>query len=205
MTVAGMLCTHRMLCCNLKRDDLGGAHAIMSDESENQRQGNVGIRLATASDATMLARLRYAFRSTTGQVHEDDKSFVQRCTPWMQERLERPSHWRCWIAERGDIPVGNLWAQLIEKVPNPISESEYHAYLTNFYVREDCRGHGIGPLLLSAALAWIQANDVHAVILWPTERSRSFYQRHGFSVREDLMEMVMASRSKTPSNVERGA
>jgi len=163
----------------------------MSDESESQRQGNVGTRIATPSDAIKLARLRYTFRSSLGQVCESDESFVERCTLWMQERLEKADLWKCWVAECGDVPVGNLWAQLIEKVPNPASEPEYHAYLTNFYVREDYCGQGIGSLLLSAALAWIQTNDVHAVILWPTERSRSFYLRRGFSVREDLMELII--------------
>jgi len=163
----------------------------MNDAAKNRDRAQVTIRLATASDAILLARLRYDFRSSTGQVDEEDESFVQRCTPWMQERLEKASLWRCWLAEHNHTPVGNLWAQLIEKVPNPTSEPEYHAYLTNLYVREDCRGHGIGSMLLSTAHAWIKTNDVHAVILWPTKRSRSLYLRHGFSVREDLMELII--------------
>jgi len=114
----------------------------------------------------------------------------------MQERLQYGNSWKCWIAEHQQTPVGNLWAQLIEKVPNPTSEPEYHAYLTNFYVRKHYCGQGIGSLLLSAALAWIQTNDVHAVILWPTEPSRSFYLRRGFSVREDLMELIIGTGNK---------
>ena len=166
---------------------------MMSDESENLGSANVTIRLASASDVIMLAILRYAFRCSIGQAHEDVESFVERCAPWMRERLEEASLWRCWLAERSQTPVGNLWAQLIEKVPNPTSEPEYHAYLTNLYVLQEHRGHGIGSMLLSAVLAWIRTNDVHAVILWPTEESRSFYLRHGFSASEDLMELIIES------------
>lgn len=166
---------------------------MMNDERENQDRTKATIRIATASDANMLARLRYAFRSSLGQVCESDESFVQRCTLWMQERLQDGNSWKSWIAEQGQTPVGNLWAQLIEKIPNPTSEPEYHAYLTNLYVREDCRGQGIGSMLLSEAFDWIQRNDVHAVILWPTERSRALYVRHGFSVREDLMELIIGT------------
>ena len=111
----------------------------------------------------------------------------------MQERLADDRFWRCWIAEGSDVPVGNLWAQIIEKIPNPVSESEHHAYITNFYVRDDWRGHGIGSMLLSEALTWIQTNEVHAVFLWPTERSRQFYRRHGFSLRGDLMELEIGT------------
>ena len=163
----------------------------MNGASENRNNAKVAIRLASEFDAIMLAKLRYTFRSLLGEVSEHDDSFLERCTLWMQERLRNDSAWRCWIAECGDAPVGNLWAQLIEKVPNPTSEPECHAYLTNLYVREDYRGNGIGSMLLSAALAWIQTKDVHAVILWPTEQSRSFYLRHGFSVSGDLMELVI--------------
>ncbi len=89
------------------------------------------------------------------------------------------------------MPVGNIWIQLIEKIPNPTLEPEYHAYVTNFYVQEGARGKGIGSLLLEAALNWSKAQGVQAVILWPTEQSRSLYLRHGFAVREDLMEMMI--------------
>jgi GNAT superfamily N-acetyltransferase len=95
------------------------------------------------------------------------------------------------VAERERELVGNLWAQLIEKIPNPAVEPERHAYVTNFYVREGERGRGTGSLLLSAALDWCRESDVHAVILWPTERSRSLYLRHGFAVREDLLELIV--------------
>ena len=109
----------------------------------------------------------------------------------MEERLREGSPWRCWIAEKGHLPVGNVWVQLIEKIPNPASKSEYYAYLSNFYVNEDLRGSGIGSLLLSEALNWCRDQSVHAVILWPTERSRSLYMRHGFGVRDDLLELLL--------------
>jgi hypothetical protein len=33
-----------------------------------------------------------------------------------------------------------------------------------------------------------EARAVDAVVLWPTPASRTLYLRHGFAVREDLME-----------------
>src|SRR5882672_726080 len=151
----------------------------MSERLEHRNGVNVNIRLATESDAPMLANFRYAFRSRTGPAQDSEIEFVQRCSLWMQERLHQGSPWRCWIAERNHVPIGHLWAQLLEKIPNPSPEPEHHAYLTNFYVRQDARGRGVGSTLLSAALDWCRACEVHAVILWPTEQSRSLYLRHG--------------------------
>ena len=149
------------------------------------------IRLAKISDAPALARSRYALRSTTGAVTEPEAEFVKRCAEWMRGHLEAESHWQCWVAESDYELIGCLWLQLVEKIPNPRSEPEHHAYLTNFYVEEFARGKSVGSQLLSTAIAWCETQDVHAVILWPTERSRSLYQRRGFAVRDDLMELLI--------------
>jgi GNAT superfamily N-acetyltransferase len=109
--------------------------------------------------------------------------------------LKEENRWLCWVAANDNELIGCLWVQLVEKIPNPRSEPEYHAYLTNFYVRDFARGMGIGSRLLSTALEWCKHTRVHAVILWPTDKSRSLYERHGFAVRSDLMELVIADKA----------
>ena len=153
---------------------------------------DVVIRRARVSDASMLAKLRYALRSSTGTVTEPEPEFLKRCVDWMAKHLKDGTLWQCWVAENDRELIGCLWLQLVEKIPNPRSEPEYHAYLTNFYIQEFARGMGIGSQLLSTAIAWCRSRDVHAIILWPTERSRSLYDRHGFAVRADLMELLVA-------------
>ena len=150
----------------------------------------MNIRLAKPTDAPALAQLRYAFRSLTDQDVEPQSEFVQRCLTWMTDRLQRPN-WRCWVVEREDEIIGGLWLQLIEKIPNPTSEPELHAYITNVFVNESSRGQGIGSRLLTEADTFCKAQSVHAVILWPSEKSRTLYERHGFAVRSDLFELVL--------------
>ena len=149
---------------------------------------NIHIRVATEADAPALARMRYELRSTAKRI-ESEAEFIERCTAWMRERLRSNSDWRCWIAEHEQTPIGNVWAQVVEKIPNPASETECYVYLTNFYVREEHRGRGIGTQLLSEVLAWSKANQAHTVILWPRERSKSLYARHGFTAADDLMRL----------------
>ena len=149
------------------------------------------IRFANTSDARELARLRYALRASTGTATEPEAEFLERCAAWMKERLADSHAWHCWVAEENGRLVGALWIQLVEKIPNPRSEPEHHAYLTNFYVHESARGKNIGATILAAAIEWCRTRDVHEIILWPTERSRSLYQRHGFSVRGDIMELII--------------
>jgi GNAT superfamily N-acetyltransferase len=147
----------------------------------------IEIRLASKSDAVTLARLRYELRSSSHEVIENEEEFLERCAAWMNERLRQRSYWQCWIAERQSIAVGAVWAQLIEKIPNPIAEPEHYVYLTNFYVREEYRDQGLGSRLLAAVLDWAKSKNAEMIILWPTERSKPFYLRHGFSFADDSM------------------
>lgn len=148
---------------------------------------DIQIRVATEADANTLARFRLELRSNARKI-ESEAEFLDRCAAWMRERLRANSRWRAWIAEREQTPLGNVWAQLVEKIPNPASETECYVYLTNFYVREAHRGQGVGTQLLSAVLEWSKANNAHTVILWPRERSKTLYARHGFTAACDLMQ-----------------
>lgn len=153
------------------------------------------IRIATPRDAVALARLRYEFRASLGAPDEAEPVFVQRCIAWMTPRLEPSARWRAWVAETPEGIVGAVWIGLIEKMPNPIEEPEEHGYLTNFYVRPGTRGAGVGTALLDAALQWCAERGVHAVMLWPTVRSRPLYERHGFATPAALMELIVTGHS----------
>ncbi|HEY9443472.1 MAG TPA: GNAT family N-acetyltransferase [Gemmatimonadales bacterium] len=145
------------------------------------------LRLADPADAAALARLRFAFRADLESPAEAEADFLARCTPWMARRLEPGGSWRCWIAG-GVEPVGAVWLQLIEKLPNPVAEPEWHGYVSSLFVCPDARGAGLGSRLLGAALAECDRRGCDAVVLWPTPRSRSLYLRHDFAVRDDLLE-----------------
>ncbi|HNM78452.1 MAG TPA: GNAT family N-acetyltransferase [Tepidiformaceae bacterium] len=149
------------------------------------------IRSATPADAERLAALRYDFRATMNQAIEEREGFIERCSAWMAERLQPGGPWHCWVAEQDQIVVGQLWLQLIEKVPNPAPELEQHAYITNVYVDPSARAAGTGQRLLDAALGFCREQRVDSVILWPTERSRTLYARNGFAAPADMLEAVL--------------
>jgi GNAT superfamily N-acetyltransferase len=154
-----------------------------------QEKAKLEIRPATSDDAAVLARLRYEFRASFGSVEEPEQEFLPRCEHWIGEKLGPEQAWSVWIAESAGIAAGTIWLQWIEKIPNPVAELEWHGYITNLYVREQFRGRELGSSLLKAALEACRKRGVDAVILWPTPRSRSLYARHGFAVRDDIMQL----------------
>lgn len=148
----------------------------------------ITLRLAEPADAPALAHLRYDFRSTLDPVTEAESDFVARCTSWISARLTPGGVWRCWVAESAGRVVGTIWLQLIEKLPNPVAEAEYHGYISNLYVDPAQRGAGLGSRLLDTCVQFCIHQAVDAILLWPTPRSRPLYERHGFAVRQDLFE-----------------
>src|SRR3989475_7691029 len=136
------------------------------------------IRMATSADLRALAEMRYRFRTELGSPAEPKSRFVRRCTSWMKKRFRAGScPWRCWVLDDGKRLLGNVCVQLFEKIPNPVNELELHAYVTNFYVIPEMRDQGLGKRLLNKALSWCRARGADAIILWPSDASKSFYRR----------------------------
>ena|SRR6266536_964794 len=149
------------------------------------------IRMATPDDASALAELRWEFRSAKTPPTETRDAFVPRCAVWMREELAR-GNWRAWVADGPAGIIGQLWLHTMSKIPNPSTELERHAYISNVYVTPGARG-GVGSRLLQTAMEWASSHDVDRIVLWPTERSRTMYQRFGFTVSGNVLEFTCGS------------
>jgi GNAT superfamily N-acetyltransferase len=154
----------------------------------------IEVRAATQSDALTLAELRWEFRAGRDRAVVGHDAFVARCAAWMREELAG-DRWRAWIAVRNgrdgrdEAIVGQVWVNLIQKVPNPIGERERHAYLSNLYVEPAERG-GVGTALLQKVIEWARANGVDRLVLWPSIKSVTLYRRHGFTRDGEVMELT---------------
>ena len=145
------------------------------------------IRPATVRDAPMLAGLRWEFRAGRDRPVEAEQTFVDRCTAWMARELAG-SAWRSWVAVDDARIIGQVWLQLVHKLPNPIGERDRHAYVSNLYVQPSARG-GVGTALLETAIAWARDSGVDRIVLWPSARSVTLYRRHGFTREGEVMEL----------------
>ena len=150
----------------------------------------IHIRAATPDDARALAALRWDFRAAQDPPAESRDHFLERCAAWIVRELSADGPWRAWVAVRDGRIAGQIWTNLIEKIPNPAVERERHAYVSNLFVRPDARG-GVGTQLLDTVLAWCAANGVDRVFLWPSKRSVTLYTRHGFVRNGGVMELIL--------------
>ena len=148
------------------------------------------VRRASSADAGAMAELRWEFRAGRQPPTETHAAFIKRCGTWMRRELTTPDAWKAWVAVNNGAIVGQVWLHTIAKIPNPIDETERHAYLSNLYVKPSDRG-GTGTRLLDAAIAAARAEGVDRIVLWPSGRSVTLYLRHGFSHGGDVMELAL--------------
>lgn len=141
------------------------------------------IRPATDEDTDELARLRWEFRIESGTpATRTYETFVEEFRAFARDAFADGASWRAWVADDDGRLVGCAWLRLIERVPHPNKTLDERpiAYVTNMFVLASHRNTGLGRALLDRALDFAREREVDGVVLWPSDRSRPFYERAGF-------------------------
>lgn len=68
---------------------------------------------------------------------------------------------------------------------------DQYGYLTNVYTVPDRRSHGLGAELQRHIIDLARAEGLELLVVWPSDLSRSFYERLGFSADNQVLEMVL--------------
>lgn len=135
---------------------------------------------AVLDDIPELARLRYElYAEQEDSVAEAAEAYRERFAAFARPALASED-WRAWVARDGDRLVGAMWLHTVHRVPVPGKRAGPIGYLTNVYVEPEHRNAGHGAEMLDQITAWCRGEGFSVVIVWPTERSRSFYGRGGF-------------------------
>ena len=79
---------------------------------------------------------------------------------------------------------------------DPTTDSEHVIY--KLYLRPGARGHGIGPRLIEALEAQIDADRIYVEHFQANERAARFYEREGFTVERVERGIVWRSRLIRP-------
>lgn len=66
------------------------------------------------------------------------------------------------------------------RMPHPARPDSRWGYISNMFVRPECRDRGTGSMLLEQLIAAARERGYVRLVLSPSERSLSFYRRAGF-------------------------
>lgn len=146
-------------------------------------------RTATVDDAATLAALRWQFRLEELQIDDLDQRdvFVRDCAAWFAAEMAAGST-VVWVAVDADAIVAHICIRVVRKIPAPREFEQYVGYVTNVYTLPAYRNRGIGTTLLEHVKLWAHQQPFDVLFLWPSDRSRPFYQRAGFKHHNDIHE-----------------
>ena len=138
------------------------------------------IAFATVDDVPELARLRWElYAEQDGVPPEPFEDYEERFARFARPALASED-WRAWVARLEGRLVGAMWLETVTRVPVPGQRAGPIGYLTNVYIAPGHRNAGLGARMLDRLKTWCCGSGYSQVIVWPTERSRSFYRRGGF-------------------------
>lgn len=149
------------------------------------------VREAELKDIESLVAMRWEFTlEHQPEMSDDFEFFAAECRTFLEEAI-RGERWYIWIAEVEGVIASHIYIQLIDKVPRPGRVTYPFAYMSNVYTDSDYRSQGIGGELLKTIREWAAANKFEFIIVWPSEKSRAFYARNGYSLCHDPMELQL--------------
>lgn len=133
----------------------------------------VTIAIVGAGDAGAVAALRSQWSAGV----ESDAAFEQRMIDWLAGERERRT---TWLARIEGVPVGMASMLEYRRMPHPGQPDSCWGYISNMFVRPECRGWGIGSTLLRELISVARDRGYPRLVLSPSETSIGLYQRAGF-------------------------
>lgn len=152
----------------------------------------MNFRIAQKSDFEQLANLRWDFRmeSDEEKAAMSKEKFIERCVEFFEKKADGNHHFY-WIAEEEGEIISQIFVHTIDMIPRPCKIEDQFGYITNNYTKPEYRSRGIGTKLLKKVIEWAKSEDLELLIVYPSERAQKFYERSGFKMENEVMELTL--------------
>jgi GNAT superfamily N-acetyltransferase len=151
-------------------------------------------RADTASpvDLADLAELRWTWRVVeAGGNGMGRAAFDSAFAQWIAEHAETNLPFLARVDNRA---VGMAWLGVVERIPGPDRWPRRAGLVQSVYVRPQYRDRGIGAALMQVVTTEARRLGLDYLMVHPSERSFSFYRRHGFDDAVGTLELELAGR-----------
>jgi GNAT superfamily N-acetyltransferase len=143
-------------------------------------------RAATIDDVELIARQRRSMFVDSGQADSASlQSMMENFVRWVRPKLEDGSYVG-WMVEEKDRVVAGAGMWLMDFPPHWMDVQPMRAYLLNFYVDPEFRGHGLAYGLLKRAVEDARARGIKVVSLHASKFGKPLYERNGFEATSEM-------------------
>lgn len=153
--------------------------------------------LANSHDFEEIAALRWALcmEDAVSDTSLSRRDFIQTCVQTLSDwsRHEDTYHW---IMRDADAIIAVMTVIAVTQLPSPERPHGQWGYLTNCYVKPEHRNSGHGSVLLKHVKDWCAEKEFEIVIVWPSDRAFSFYERSEFRSQPDPLCFSPVSQSQ---------
>lgn len=149
-------------------------------------------RTADESDVVTLAEMRWEFQTedNDNQPIVSKTEFVEVCSDFLRQGLIQ-KNWVYWIAELEGEIVSHIFVQRVRGIPRPFWLNNAYGYVSNVYTKPAYRRQGIGTHLMQQVLNWAKHQEIDVLIVSISEESVTFYERAGFTAKNEWMECLI--------------
>ena len=153
------------------------------------------VRRAGPDDLDALVATRVALFRELGQADAAGTSAFAISVRATLERMLADGSALAWIATEAapSATSGACVLLVFPRLPSPLNLATREGYLLNVWVAEAQRRRGIATALVEAALAEARRLALGRIRLHATPAGRAVYERLGFHLRSDEMELSLES------------
>ncbi|MEZ5920331.1 MAG: GNAT family N-acetyltransferase [Parvularculaceae bacterium] len=142
---------------------------------------NLIFRIASHDELTEVARLRLLLKNEDALPNAADIDILAAALAGEQDDLVH------WLAISDGEAAAAMSVRLVRKAPKPGAPNARWGYLTNVYTAPKWRNTGVGSQLLGKLKEWARHERLEFLIVWPSDRARTFYERAEFKSPADVM------------------
>jgi GNAT superfamily N-acetyltransferase len=144
-------------------------------------------RLATVADAELIGeQRRRMFQDSVDTNEAQLTAMISKFVPWVRAKLEDESYVGWLTSKDGRVVAGaGMW--LMEFPPHWMHEEAVRAYLLNFYVDPEFRGHGLAYSLLKTVVSETRRRGIKVVSLHASKFGKPLYERNGFELSNEMI------------------
>ena len=151
---------------------------------------NITYRLATEKDAEAIADSIWELKAEDRPLDPADKAdYIKNAAGHIRNRLGHDLF--PWVAYDGACLVANINVVTAQKLPKPGKLHPKWGRLSNVRTAPEYRNKGVGSALMEKVITWAREQEFEELLVCPSERSVTFYQRAGFKTDNDVMELLL--------------
>lgn len=143
------------------------------------------IRQASKDDSKWILHHRIEMFKDMGESEESLSETIRLTEQYLEEDWTKD--YQYFLVEDNDRVIGGCGISTFRISPQLSQPAGIYAYLSNMFIEPECRGKGIGKLLVNYVIDFCKREQIGLLFLHASDKGLPLYKSLGFVSSERLM------------------